>query len=85
MAYDKFSNTHSLTWKLVRIAAKTCDLETNSIFIRQVLNKLLLNDNRITKIERRAFMNLDQLRQLNLRGNKLDTISDESFQVSRQE
>lgn len=33
-------------------------------------------------IERRAFMNLDQLRYLTLRGNKLETISDEAFQVS---
>lgn len=33
-------------------------------------------------IERRAFMNLDQLQYLTLRGNKLETISDEAFQVS---
>lgn len=33
-------------------------------------------------IERRAFMNLDQLQYLTLRGNKLETIEDEAFQVS---
>lgn len=48
----------------------------------QALKKLQLDDNRITNIERRAFMNLDQLRYLTLRGNKIDFISDEAFQVS---
>lgn len=47
----------------------------------QALKRVLLDDNRIEKIERRAFMNLRQLRQLRLRGNKLSEISDEGFQV----
>lgn len=47
-----------------------------------MLNRLHLNDNRITKIERRGFMNLDNLKYLSLRGNKLSTISEEAFQVS---
>lgn len=47
----------------------------------QALSKLILNDNRITTIERRAFMNLNQLKHLSLRGNKLSLISNEAFQV----
>jgi Leucine-rich repeat (LRR) protein len=47
----------------------------------KALRKLRLNDNKIEKLERRAFMNLDKLSYLNLRGNKLSSISDESFQV----
>lgn len=39
-----------------------------------------MDDNAITRIDRRAFMNLDHLRILNLRGNKLAFISDEAFQ-----
>lgn len=46
------------------------------------LKHLVLDDNRIEKIERRGFMNLDQLKTLSLRGNKISSISDESFQVS---
>lgn len=46
------------------------------------LKHLVLDDNRIEKIERRGFMNLDQLKMLSLRGNKISSISDESFQVS---
>lgn len=46
------------------------------------LQRLNLEDNRIEKIERRGFMNLDQLKVLSLRGNKLSSLSDESFQVS---
>lgn len=40
-----------------------------------------MDDNRIESVERRAFMNLDKLRHLSLRGNKLTSISDEAFQV----
>lgn len=40
-----------------------------------------LDDNRIETVERRSFMNLDKLRHLSLRGNKMVTISDEAFQV----
>lgn len=47
------------------------------------LKHLNLDDNKIEKIERRGFMNLDQLKTLSLRGNKISTISDESFQVSQ--
>lgn len=39
-----------------------------------------MDDNAITRIDRRAFMNLDHLRILDLRGNKLAFISDEAFQ-----
>lgn len=46
------------------------------------LRQLTLDDNRIEKIERRGFMNLDQLKTLSLRGNKISSLSDESFQVS---
>lgn len=49
--------------------------------IRQALQRLHLDDNRIESVERRAFMNLDKLRHLSLRGNKLTSISDEAFQV----
>lgn len=51
-------------------------------FFFQALEKLQLDDNRITSIERRAFMNLDRLRYLTLRGNKIESILDEAFQVS---
>uniref|UniRef100_A0A1B0CGW6 Putative membrane glycoprotein lig-1 n=1 Tax=Lutzomyia longipalpis TaxID=7200 RepID=A0A1B0CGW6_LUTLO len=44
------------------------------------VRSIILSDNQIEKIERRAFMNLHQLRVLNLRGNKLTSISDEAFQ-----
>lgn len=47
----------------------------------QNVRNIILSDNQIEKIERRAFMNLHQLRVLNLRGNKLTSISDEAFQV----
>lgn len=40
-----------------------------------------MDDNRIESVERRAFMNLDQLRHLSLRGNQLASIADEAFQV----
>lgn len=41
---------------------------------------LNLQDNKIEKIERRAFMNMNRLKYLNLRGNKMKAINDESFQ-----
>jgi Leucine-rich repeat (LRR) protein len=44
------------------------------------LEVLLLDDNRITRIERQAFKNMDLLKRLDLRGNKLMAISDEAFQ-----
>lgn len=49
----------------------------------QILNRLQLDDNQITFIDRRAFMNLNQLQYLTLRGNKLEIVSDEAFQVSK--
>lgn len=51
-------------------------------FIIKALRKLHLDDNKIEKIERRAFMNLDELEHLSLRGNKLNNLAEESFQVS---
>lgn len=47
----------------------------------QKLHTIKLRDNRIERLERRAFMNLDKLQHLNLKGNKLMSISDEAFQV----
>lgn len=47
----------------------------------QELVQLRLDDNRITTIEKRAFMNLDKLKYLTLRGNKVNMLSDEAFQV----
>lgn len=47
----------------------------------QELTQLQLDDNRITTIASRAFMNLNKLKYLTIRGNKLDTVSDEAFQV----
>jgi netrin-G2 len=44
------------------------------------LELLQLDDNRITRIERHGFMNMDLLKKLDLRGNKLTVISDEAFQ-----
>jgi len=44
------------------------------------LEFLLLDDNRITRIERGAFTTMDYLKRLDLRGNKLKIISDEAFQ-----
>jgi Leucine-rich repeat (LRR) protein len=44
------------------------------------LEVLLLDDNRITRIEHQAFMNMGLLKRLDLRGNKLTVISDEAFQ-----
>lgn len=49
--------------------------------MNQNLHTISLRDNRIERLERRAFMNLDKLQQLNLKGNKLSSISDEAFQV----
>lgn len=51
------------------------------IFCFQELTRLQLDDNRITTIEKGAFMNLNKLKYLTLRGNKLDLVSDEAFQV----
>lgn len=48
----------------------------------ELLHTLRLDDNKIELLERRAFMNLDSLKVLILRGNKLNSISDETFQVS---
>lgn len=48
----------------------------------ELLQTLRLDDNKIELLERRAFMNLDSLKVLILRGNKLNSISDETFQVS---
>jgi Leucine-rich repeat (LRR) protein len=44
------------------------------------LEELHLEDNKIARIDRRAFMNMDRLKRLHLRGNKLRAISDEAFQ-----
>lgn len=44
------------------------------------LVRLHLDDNSISRIDRRAFMNLDHMRMLDLRGNRLAFISDEAFQ-----
>jgi Leucine-rich repeat (LRR) protein len=44
------------------------------------LELLQLDDNKIRRIERHAFMNMDLLKRLDLRGNKLTVISDEAFQ-----
>lgn len=41
-----------------------------------------MDDNKIERIERRAFMNLNELEHLSLRGNKLNNLAEESFQVS---
>lgn len=49
--------------------------------MNQKLHTIKLRDNRIERLERRAFMNLDKLQHLNLKGNKLMSISDEAFQV----
>lgn len=51
----------------------------------QALQRLHLEDNRIETIERRSFMNLERLRHLSLRGNKITSISDETFQVRKYE
>lgn len=40
-----------------------------------------MDDNKIERIERRAFMNLNELEHLSLRGNKLNNLAEESFQV----
>lgn len=50
-------------------------------FLPQKLHTIQLRDNKIERLERRAFMNLDKLQNLNLKGNKLSSISDEAFQV----
>ena len=47
----------------------------------QNLQTIRLRDNKIERIERRAFMNLEDLVHLSLKGNKLSSISDEAFQV----
>lgn len=47
----------------------------------KALRKLHLDDNKIERVERRAFMNLDELEHLSLRGNKLNNLAEESFQV----
>lgn len=44
------------------------------------VERILLDDNRIERLERRAFMNLNHLKVLNLRGNKISSISDEAYQ-----
>lgn len=49
---------------------------------QQKLHTIKLRDNKIERLERRAFMNLNKLSFLSLRGNKLSSISDEAFQVS---
>lgn len=53
----------------------------NHYFHPQKLHTIKLRDNKIERLERRAFMNLDKLSHLSLRGNKLTSISDEAFQV----
>lgn len=40
-----------------------------------------LEDNAIDRIERRAFMNMNRLKYINLRGNKIRDMTDEAFQV----
>lgn len=44
------------------------------------LTRLYLDDNVINRVDRRAFVNLEHLRVLDLRGNKLTFVSDEAFQ-----
>lgn len=41
-----------------------------------------LKDNAIGRIERRAFMNMNRVKYINLRGNKIREMDDEAFQVS---
>lgn len=48
----------------------------------QSLARIQLDDNKITAIDRRAFMNLNQLQYLTLRGNKIQAVADEAFQVT---
>lgn len=50
-------------------------------FLHKELTSIQLDDNRIKSIEQRAFMNLNKLKYLTLRGNKLEAIADEAFQV----
>lgn len=39
-----------------------------------------MDENRIEKLERRAFMNLDILKRLNLKGNLIKVVAAETFQ-----
>lgn len=56
-------------------------ISQHTFFDLEALRELHLDDNKIEKIERRAFMNLDELEHLSLRGNKLNTLAEESFQM----
>ncbi|CAH1114704.1 unnamed protein product [Psylliodes chrysocephalus] len=44
------------------------------------LEQLHLDDNRIESLDRRAFMNLENIKRLNLKGNKISSVSYEAFQ-----
>lgn len=56
-------------------------ISQHTFFDLEALQRLYLDDNLIDKVERRAFMNLDELEHLSLRGNKLNSLAEESFQV----
>lgn len=44
------------------------------------LEQIHLDDNKIESLDRRGFMNLENLKRLNLKGNRLSSISYEAFQ-----
>lgn len=56
--------------------------KSNLFHLFQSLARIQLDDNKITAIDRRAFMNLNQLQYLTLRGNKIQVVADEAFQVT---
>uniref|UniRef100_A0A336KC85 CSON002513 protein n=1 Tax=Culicoides sonorensis TaxID=179676 RepID=A0A336KC85_CULSO len=67
--------------ELVSFAFNNIRLISQHTFVDlRSLQKIRLEDNKIERIERKAFMNLDKIRTINMRGNKINSISDEAFQ-----
>lgn len=58
-------------------------LTTHTFVDLIMLTTINLQDNIIDRIERRAFMNMNRLKYINLRGNKIRSIADEAFQVNK--